>query len=175
MNIQVLTPDKENLLLQSTNKMEEFTLLGEIKVCKVISVYDGDTIKVCFYHNNIINKWNIRLIGLDTPELRPSRHIPNRDEEIKNAKASRDYLRSTLLPSKNDTTQKLFYLKCNDFDKYGRLLGEIFEYQSNIFKNTNTKYQIGGYLSNTNLHSSSINSLMVTNGYANYYDGGKKK
>tara|TARA_B100000242_G_C43039518_1_gene484855 strand:+ start:824 stop:1351 length:528 start_codon:yes stop_codon:yes gene_type:complete len=175
MSIQVLTPDEENHLLQSTNRMEEFTLLGEIKVCKVVSVYDGDTIKVCFYHNNIINKWSVRLLGLDTPELRPSRLLSNRQDEIRKAKESRDYLRSILLPSKNDTTQKLFYLKCFDFDKYGRLLGEIFEYQPVIFKNNNSDYQTGGTLSNTNLHPSSINTLMITNGYAKYYDGGKKK
>ena len=32
-----------------------------------------------------------------------------------------------------------------NFDKYGRLLGEIFDYQPIIFKNNNSDYQTGGY------------------------------
>ena len=172
MSIQKLTLEEETKLLLTTKDIPEFNLIDNIKICKVISVYDGDTIKVCFYHNGIINKWNIRLIGLDTPELRPSRKLPNREEEIKKAKESRDYLKSILL---TNNESKLFYLKCYDFDKYGRLLGEIFNYQPILFDATNTttnNTQIGG--STSILHPLSINTLMITKKYAKYYDGGKR-
>ena len=51
------------------------------------------------------------------------------DEIKKNAIESRDYFRS-LVCNEN----QLVYLKCGDFDKYGRLLGEIY-----IDKNDNGK------------------------------------
>ena len=37
---------------------------------KVISVYDGDTIKALFPLNGVMYKWNCRLVGIDTPEIR---------------------------------------------------------------------------------------------------------
>ena len=176
MNIQQLNSNEHTQLIQSTLDTNYFTLSGEIKICKILSVYDGDTIKVSFYHNNIINKWNIRLIGINTPELRPSRNMPNRLQEINNAKASRDYLKKILNYTNNTNT--LFYLKCYHFDKYGRLLGEIFKYQPEIFNNyqsfINNSIQLGGqYIEKCILHPSSINYLMIKDGYAKYYTGGK--
>lgn len=173
MNIQQLTPDEELNIRKTSKSIPEFNLQGHIKVCKVVSVYDGDTIKVCFYHNNVINRWNIRLLGLDTPELRPSRKIVNRDDEIKKAKGSRDYLKSILLTPDENNQPKLFYLKCNDFDKYGRLLGEIFEYNPILFQHNDN--QSGGNLNMyPGLHPASINTHMIRQGHAKYYDGGKK-
>ena len=186
MNIQQLTPDEEINIRKTSKSIPEFNLQGHIKVCKVVSVYDGDTIKVCFYHNNIINKWNIRLLGLDTPELRPSRKLVNRDDEIKKGKDSRDYLKSILLTPDENNQPKLFYLKCYDFDKYGRLLGEIFEYNPILLSDSSDKdtnfnnnifdiNQTGGNQTNyPGLHNNSINTLMIRQGHAKYYDGGKK-
>ena len=62
-----------------------FTLEGDMKLCKVVDIYDGDTIKVVFMDNNRINKWNIRMEGYDSPEMRPSRKLENRDEIKKKA------------------------------------------------------------------------------------------
>lgn len=56
MNIQHLTPDEELNIRKTTKAIPEFNLQSHIKICKVVSVYDGDTIKVCFYHNNVINR-----------------------------------------------------------------------------------------------------------------------
>lgn len=185
MDIQRLTPDEELNIRNTTKSVPEFNLLGPIKVCKVVSVYDGDTIKVCFYHNNVINQWNIRLLGLDTPEIRPSRKLVNRDTIITNAKVSRDYLKNILLTPDETNQPKLFYLKCNDFDKYGRLLGEIFPYQPILFQPNNNDTKISNQILDINqtgggqtiypgLHPDSINTLMIKQGYAKYYDGGKK-
>lgn len=133
-------------LKESTNKVPKFSLEGERKLCKVIRVYDGDTITVNCYHNNILNRWSVRLLGLDTPELRPRKNIENRDEEIRKARASRDYLKSLIMRS-----DQLIYLECGGFDKYGRLLGRI-------------------YLQD----NSSVNDMMIGGGYAKEYDGGTK-
>ena len=65
---------------ECTKKTKKFTLEGCVKICKVVSVYDGDSCRVVFNHNGQINKWNIRMNGYDSPEMRPSRSLPNRDE-----------------------------------------------------------------------------------------------
>ena len=49
---------------------KELSFEDQIIETKVISVYDGDTIKVVFPLNDIFYKWNCRLMGVDTPEIR---------------------------------------------------------------------------------------------------------
>ena len=131
------------------NKTPMFSLEGKIKLCKVVNIYDGDTCKVVFKLNNDICRWNIRMTGYDTPEMRPPRSQANRDEEIKAAKAAKAFLISKIM---NDN--QLVYIKCGKFDKYGRLLGEI-------YINKNDK--------------KSINQIMIDEGHGYAYEGGTKK
>lgn len=86
---------------------------GESIEAKVVSVYDGDTVNVIFPLNGKFYKWNCRLTGVDTPELRTKCK-----EEKEYGYKVRDYLREKIL-------NKVVILKCGDFDKYGRLLIEI--------------------------------------------------
>tara|TARA_X000000950_G_C13824786_1_gene623525 strand:- start:207 stop:659 length:453 start_codon:yes stop_codon:yes gene_type:complete len=137
-------------LKECTKKTKKFTLEGCVKICKVVSVYDGDSCRVVFNHNGQINKWNIRMHGYDSPEMRPSKSLPNRDEIKEKAKASKEYLKSLIC--KDD--QQLVFLKCGEFDKYGRLLGTIYVNQTD---------------------EKSVNDLMIENGYAYEYHGGTKK
>ena len=130
-------------------KTPKFSLDGEIKVCKVVDIYDGDTCRVVFNHNGIINKWNIRMNGYDTPEMRPSKSLPNRDEIKKKAIESKMYLKSLIM-----NEEQLVYLKCGGFDKYGRLLGEIYVNKEDIL---------------------SVNQQMINNNYGYEYHGGTKK
>ena len=67
-------------LLLCDKKTSVFTLEGQTKICKVVDIYDGDTCRVVFNHNGCINKWNVRMNGYDSPEMRPSRLLPNRME-----------------------------------------------------------------------------------------------
>ena len=136
-------------LLKTNNKTPMFSLENKIKLCKVVNVYDGDTCKVVFKMNNQLSRWNIRMTGYDTPEMRPPKSQANRDEEIKAAKEAKDFLISKIM-NKN----QLVYIKCGKFDKYGRLLGEI-------YINKNDK--------------KSINQIMIDEGHGYAYDGGTKK
>lgn len=86
---------------------------GQQIEAKVVSVYDGDTVKVVFPLNDKFYKWNCRLTGIDTPEIRTR----CKEEKAYGYKV-RDYLREKIL-------NKVVMLKCGDFDKYGRLLTEI--------------------------------------------------
>ena len=126
-----------------------FTLEGDMKLCKVVDIYDGDTIKVVFMDNNRINKWNIRMEGYDSPEMRPSRKLENRDEIKKKAIEAKNYLKSLIM-----NENQLVYLKCGKFDKYGRLLGTLYVEQTDEV---------------------SVNDLMIQHGHGYAYDGGTKK
>ena len=121
-----------------TDDVKMFTLEGESHVAKVVSVYDGDTIKVVFpiFKKNF--KWNCRVAGLDTPELR------TKDEgEKKNGYYVRDRLREKIL-------DRLVIVKCGEFDKYGRLLVDIY------------------------LDELHVNQCLIDKKYALIYDGGTK-
>ena len=126
-----------------------FTLEGDMKLCKVVDIYDGDTIKVVFMDNNRINKWNIRMEGYDSPEMRPSRKLENRDEIKKKAIEAKNYLKSLIM-----NENQLVYLKCGKFDKYGRLLGYVYINEDD---------------------TESVNEMMIKNNHAYEYHGGTKK
>ena len=137
------------ILRNCDKKTKKFTLEGQTKLCKVVSVYDGDTCKVVFDHNGVINRWNVRMNGYDTPEMRPSKSLPNRDEIKQKAIASRDYLKSLVY-----NKDQLVYIKCGEFDKYGRLLGDIYINKED---------------------EESVNNLMIKTGHGYEYHGGTKK
>ncbi len=124
-----------------TEKVPEFSLKNEVKKAKVVSVYDGDTIRVVFPILNKLYKWNCRITGVDTPELR------TRDElEKKYGYEVRDKLRDKIL-------DKVVTVKCGDFDKYGRLLIDI-------------------YCDN---ETRSVSNWLIENKYAFAYNGGTKQ
>ena len=87
------------------------------------------------------------MYGYDSPEIRPSRKLENRDEIKKKAKESRDYLKSKILG-------KLIFLHCLDFDKYGRVLANIYSEE---------------------FGEKSVNDHMVEMNYGYPYFGGTKK
>lgn len=99
--------------LESITDAPMFTFEGQTLQAKVVSVYDGDTVKVVFPLGETYYKWNCRLTGIDTPEIRTR----CKTEKAHGYKV-RDVLREKIL-------NKVVTLKCGEFDKYGRLLAEI--------------------------------------------------
>ena len=87
------------------------------------------------------------MYGYDSPEIRPSRKLENREEIKAKAKESRDYLKTKIL-------HKTVLLHCLDFDKYGRVLGNIYSEE---------------------LGNKSVNDHMVEMNYGYAYFGGTKK
>jgi len=149
-------------LKNSDDSLEVFSLNNSIKMCKVVDVYDADTCHCVFYIDNKMHKFVCRLIGIDSPEIKPSKNIEHRDKHVDAAIRSRNRLIQLLTNIdividtpykkkqiktmlKNNT--KLMYIKCGEFDKYGRLLVEFLE----------------------NIHdfdSVTINSTLISEGYA---------
>ena len=125
-------------------KAPPFTLNGLVTKARVVSAYDGDTVKCIFKFKDRQSTfssyytWNCRLAGIDTPELRTKN-----PEEKKAGYKARDALRERIL-------NKVVTLKCYDFDKYGRLLVDILDNDENI------------------------NQWMIQSGFGKAYDGGTK-
>lgn len=141
-----MNPEELENLKNATEAIPEFSLKNNKLLCKIVDVYDGDSVKAVFYTSNKLHKWAVRLKGINTPELRPSRKLENRLEIIQKAKESRDHLKQIFEENNN-----LLYILCDDFGKYGRLLGTFFINE------------------NSNDFESSINYKMIQDGYAEIY------
>ena len=156
-------------LIDSTYDVPEYSLKNISFEGKVVNAYDGDTVHIVFLINNQLVKYNCRLLGIDSPEICPKNvnDKTKRESEITSAVKSRNFLISqvtgimpTGIVSKKDIkelcgkSKKLVWIKCYDFDKYGRLLVEIFLDKKDTV---------------------SLNKKMVLAKYAVEYDGGTKK
>ncbi len=154
----------------ANSDIKEFSLKGKNMWGKVVYVYDGDTTHIVFNMDGKLVKFNCRLLGIDSPEIMPKNILDEklRNQEIASAIKSRNYLITQVvnipikkeLMNKNEVktfcsnSSKLVWVKAHDFDKYGRLLVELYE----------------------NLNSSkSFNQDMIDKKYAVRYDGGTKK
>lgn len=147
------------------NNINYLTFNNEVLKGKVVDVYDGDSIKLVlpfiikrgvskykilnnfFKSSDIIQlyKWNCRLTGLDTPEIR-TRNLKEKEFGLE----VRDKLREKIL-------NNLLFVKCGVFDKYGRLLVTLYDSDENLKKDY------------------SINQWLIDNKYAKEYNGGKKQ
>ncbi len=128
-------------LIQQTKQTTLFTLNGFKTEAKVVHVYDGDTIHIVFKYFDNFYKWNCRISHVDTPELRTKN-----EEEKRKGYEVRDKLRELIL-------DKIVNVQCLEFDKYGRIL-------INVWNMVDTK---------------SINEIMIEEGHGKAYDGGTKE
>ena len=99
------------------DKTTLFTLNERLVKGKCVDVYDGDTIKLVLsipFDEDKLYKWNCRINRVDTPELRTK----NKKEKEFGYEV-RNKLREKIL-------NKILDVKCLEFDKYGRLLVELY-------------------------------------------------
>ena len=116
-----------------------FSFCGQRLQCKIVKCYDGDTCWAAFEHNGQLVRCSVRLLGYDSPELKS--HDENEKEW---AKVAKEHLASMV-------TDKIITLEAGEFDKFGRILGNIF---------------VG------DVH---VNQQMIDSGLVQLYDGGTKK
>ena len=92
------------------------------KKCKVISVYDGDTITVAAYLKSDPQcyKFKVRLNGIDSPEMRGSS-----SNEKQHALQSRDALKEIIM-------DKIITLDITGLEKYGRILATVYHNGENM-------------------------------------------
>jgi len=164
-----------------------FTLKDKYFYAKIVNVYDSDTCKAVFFLNNELVKYNIRLKGIDSPEIRPPSSDVYREYQILEAKKSRNRLIQLCTDCKLDLETKLtktkiqkiinentkiIKLKCYEFDKYGRLLADLYNIDSKISNDSNDSND-----SNESNESNeiNINKKLIDEGYVYEYIGGTKK
>lgn len=140
---------KEDVYANCTDSNTPFVSYeNETRKVKVVRVLDGDTVDIAMMQEDTkkIFKYRIRLYGIDTPEKKPLKSNPNRNEEIAAAKASTQAM-ITKLEENNYMVTILLYKP----DKYGRLLGTLYD-----------------------RNGADINQWMVNEGFATPYFGKTK-
>ncbi len=125
-----------------------FSFNGKTIIAKPCNVYDGDTFSIIFDYNGEIIKHRCRCYGYDTAEMKPLKGDPNRDAEKTLAIKAKNRLIELL----NKHPTKLIKVDCMEFDKYGRIL-------VNVWNMIDTK---------------SINEIMIEEGHGKAYYGGTK-
>ena len=133
--------------------------------CELIRAVDGDTID-CWIDLGFKVKWKarVRYMGLDTWESR-TRDL---DEKKKGLAAK--------ARNKELLEQGIFKLKSFGTGKYGRVLGEV--YVSPDFVGENIQECISNPENKIDLSYDgwvSVNDILMEEGHAYEYDGGKKK
>lgn len=133
---------KINKISLNTFEYKKFDLNNTTGYYYVDSVYDGDTItvlipiKLHIYNmisnsqidessdsnksNSIyLNKVKLRLMGIDTPEMKLSKDTVSRDELIKKAEEAKEFLSNMILG-------KIIKIDILSNDKYGRPLANLY-------------------------------------------------
>lgn len=121
-----------------------FDLTGRYKLCKILYIHDGDTVTVAVKHRLKVWKINVRMFGINSPELRPVEGTPNRSQIVLKAARAREALREKIL-------NKNVMIEFHQQDRHGRWLGTIY---------TTTTF---------NKKKENINDFMTTNSYAVRY------
>ena len=144
--------DHEAMLKELSTKTkqntEHMSLENNVYHAKIVHIYDGDTMHVVFKEFGSFYRWTCRIVGVDTPELRTR----NEHEKALGYKV-RDILREKLL-------DKIVKIKCEKFDKYGRLLIDV--YIPDEMKSEEIKIEM-------------LSEWLIDNKYAYEYDGGTKQ
>lgn len=145
------------------DKVRKFDLDGSRMWVRLINAHDGDTMTVGFEFASQFYRTNVRLIGLDTPEIRSK--DPN---EKLLAVQARNRVLNWAAPAlfevdgmyeekqvmeKLKQTPVVLFVECREGDKYGRPLVKVFK---------------------TSVATDSINDMLLQDNQADTYEGGTK-
>lgn len=124
------------------NDVDFFNLKGWEGWAKVVKLWDGDTFTVVLFVNDKPFKFRIRLDGIDTAEK-----TSDNPDEVEWAQKAIEKLNEFI------GCDRLVYLKCKNFDKYGRVLAQIHD---------------------NPVDDTSVNEILLGLGLAYEYHGGKR-
>ena len=128
-----------------------YSLKGIRTRCKVVEVYDGDTLWIVISLHGSLYKYKIRMLGYDSPEMKPLLSQANRDLEIQAAVRAKEHLIGLL-------NGKEVVVEFMEYDKYGRPLAKLYTY-------------VSGYGCIGSNDDVCINDQMVQDGHGKIVDG----
>ena len=105
--------ERRRLKKLSKENVKPFTFEHQTVTALICDVYDGDTITAIIGLHRTYYKFKIRLFGIDTPEIRTKD-----PEEKRRGYQARDFVRKHIL-------DEIVTIECFPFDKYGRILGNV--------------------------------------------------
>jgi len=146
---------EKELEQNSFDDLKVFSFDGIITKCKIVDVYDGDTITIVLFLNDRPIKLKFRMLGYDSPEIKPSKTLANRELHKDAAVFVRDKLKERIL-------NKVLWVSFVEEEKYGRAMGKLYEV-SNTSPNAFSGNEI------------CINTWMIDNKYGKVYNGGRKE
>ena len=134
-----------------------FSFNGVNGMSRVVDITDGDTIKAIINFKDDYYKIIVRLNNIDTCETK-SKCEANKNLGINAKKRLYNLITNKTIETNDKKLIKkelndncyLIYLKCYDFDKYGRVLGDIYKNEnddlsfSSILINEKLAYIYGG-------------------------------
>lgn len=134
-----LINELENIDINTINK---FSFNNYQTFIKVIKVIDGDTITGIFKYKDEFFKYNFRINNIDTAEI----HSKDNNIKLKGLEAKQFLF--------NIIFNKIIKATFLNFDKYGRILVELYLPESN---------------------DKLISDVLIEGGYAKKYNGGTKE
>ena len=128
-------------------------------LARIVSIYDGDTMTIVFPYKHGNEKFmtvNIRILGIDTPEMKPrGKSEEETTDEKKRAVAARDRLCKLVgfqIQQSQSQRPAFVNIELVKPDKYGtRVLGHVY-----------------------NMQGENVSEVLIKEGLGIPYDGGKK-
>lgn len=140
---------KQDLINCPITSTPFFSLDGIKSYCKLVNIYDGDTITCILPIFDTFYKFIVRLNGIDTAEIKTKNEdIKHMALEAKNRviqlTTNKSFDTNNQLKEYLENNPIILWIHCHKFDKYGRVL-------SDVFINPNDKLSISEILLNEKL------------------------
>jgi endonuclease YncB( thermonuclease family) len=149
-------PCYKSLAKIDEKSLDYFTFKGKTFIAKPCHFYDGDTFDSIFESNGQIIRYRCRCEGYDCAEIKPHVADKTNKEEVEAAAKEKKLAQAARLRFIQLVTAHpsgLCMIKCGEFDKYGRLLVQVFN----------------------GIDTESVNSIMIKESHGKAYSGGTKE
>ena len=154
-------------------------LTYDFTIAKVVDVYDGDTFTIAAWYDGIIRKFDVRLFGIDCPEIKKPRGIietpEQKEKRLTSALMSKNYIINNLL---NKIIQiEILNNKTKDRDFLFKNFGEYVEtneLEKYISSGKKYKEKWGRLLANVYIDNKLLSINMIKKNLGYPYFGGKK-
>ena len=130
----MLMSEQASIFLEHGGSTPAFSLTNHKTYARVCSLYDADTLNVVIPIFGSFYKFSIRMMGIDTCEIR-AKNVRNKELAVR----ARTRLYELITGNNPDPSWKkkdfehyfdkeviIVYLHCFEFDKWGRVLANVF-------------------------------------------------